>query len=284
MKRTGKAFTLVELLVVISIIAILLAVLMPSLNKARGLAKRTICASNLRQWTIAIASYGNDNNGYFPYNGTSCPWCPANSSLDSDGECKTHGWKAGTDIAYGGIIVQRFWDKYILKRDKKIIAGENNVLYCPTQKWHRSSYDPSKPESADNVLNSGLCGYYFLTSKASWDTGNLPGGWNFGRNGNVFGGDYWVSKKRIGEKHRDLPIVMDIKQKFITGQAASWYNNGIVISSHAGSKGVPEGGNFLYEDGHIKWVRSNETGLGASVAGQWQCYYDIIIKYFPANY
>ena len=55
-----KAFTLVELLVVISIIALLLAVLMPSLQKAREQARRALCASNLRQLILSVNLYGLD--------------------------------------------------------------------------------------------------------------------------------------------------------------------------------------------------------------------------------
>lgn len=63
-KRNG--FSLVELLVVIGIIAMLLGILLPSLNIARGQAKRIYCLSNLRQMGIASANYCSNNSGYFP--------------------------------------------------------------------------------------------------------------------------------------------------------------------------------------------------------------------------
>src|SRR5262245_9162320 len=59
-------FTLVELLVVIAIIALLVALLLPVLARAREQANRTVCASQLRQWGIATLNYTNDCKGDFP--------------------------------------------------------------------------------------------------------------------------------------------------------------------------------------------------------------------------
>lgn len=61
-----KAFTLVELLVVISIIAVLLAVLMPALSKARTMARRVICSSHMHNMGVTIENYKSDSDGYYP--------------------------------------------------------------------------------------------------------------------------------------------------------------------------------------------------------------------------
>jgi prepilin-type N-terminal cleavage/methylation domain-containing protein len=66
-ENNKKGFTLVELLVVIAIIALLLSILMPSLQKARGQASAVMCGSNQKQILMATLLYAEDYKGRVPY-------------------------------------------------------------------------------------------------------------------------------------------------------------------------------------------------------------------------
>jgi len=85
-----KGFTLIELLVVIAIIALLMAILMPALQRVKKQVRDIICRHNLKEYGLAARMYLDDNEGYFPYSFTwlcrdfafvGCGWHDASKNL-----------------------------------------------------------------------------------------------------------------------------------------------------------------------------------------------------------
>ncbi len=90
--RTGKSvsgFTLIELLVVIAIVAILAALLLPALNKAKLKAYGIQCMNNHRQLALAWKMYVDDSHDFLPY-ASHWPYGPA--ELDEESK---HAWVSG---------------------------------------------------------------------------------------------------------------------------------------------------------------------------------------------
>jgi prepilin-type N-terminal cleavage/methylation domain-containing protein/prepilin-type processing-associated H-X9-DG protein len=131
-----RAFTLVELLVVIGIIAVLVAILLPALNRAREAAKATQCLSNLRQLGQATMMFAAENRGWMP------GFAGSNEILFRDGDGKIQNATAA-QITAG--YAQVGWDWITWQRKIDPISGAT---------------DPGMSKDADlNITYSGLARY-----------------------------------------------------------------------------------------------------------------------------
>ncbi len=252
-RRRTPGFTLIELLVVIAIIAILAGLLLPALAQAKAKAKRTLCASNCKQWGIAIAMYGGDYQESFPDN------------------------TGGYHLSWMMPSMSNFWKNYLIPNQRsttKSRRAANDVLFCPTDEWHRTF-------EADNINSDAvpqLLGYFYLPGrqrdKSQSDVAT------FAR-----GTAEWFYRTKLGGAYSQMPILMDKLQgqgPMTTNMLDSrlvWttdYNGRQVrTAAHFLERGLPAGGNFLFEDGHVQW-QNNKTitlGAGGGNIGTWMCYF-----------
>ncbi len=166
-----SGFTLVELLVVITIIGILVALLLPAVQAAREAARRSQCSNNLKQWGLAIANY-EQANGWFPYGviygsaGPSATHAPAVCTLNTPGDWMRQTlviplWPFMEQMGLYGQFDFNYTFYSTETRNLQLTSVPVPYYYCPSDRVGKWAADVYGPRSRGNyVANWGYCDYY----------------------------------------------------------------------------------------------------------------------------
>ena len=249
-RRRCGGFTLIELLVVIAIIAILMAILMPALQKVKEQGRRVICANDLKQIGLSLNMYGSDNDGRLPLNESS-NWL----------------W----DISYSTT-------DYIMAT-----GGDRKTFYCPsdpTKKpemaivWQYSQNPPLGTDSDSVIEPTTNRGNYYRVTSYFWMMDTVKG-----RSPSPQGTPKkdWV-KTLTHKQAAAADLVTDATlstgpnpdtASFTDVQGGLWTRHGIYDRTNHISRGKPVGANILFLDGHNDWRRFNEMVVRFSPPYHW---------------
>ncbi len=230
------AFTVIELIVVMSIIILLIAMLLPALRNAREVAREAICASNMKQVVNANLSYANDNDGSIPAN-RYMPWPGQNYHVT----WRWMVWKHG----------------YIDKSDA----------------WNCPSPQSTEPRAEDYGIH-GSIDCVDDPANPSGPPGDLPTNyafngrmfWRYGPNGSPDNPNEVMTRKKeakVSQIKSPSNTFMILETTRGYPDLGEWTVSWIDADGITGPNGYWHrlGANWAICDGHVEWKRLLDTGV-----------------------
>jgi len=255
-----RKFTLIELLVVVAIIAILAAMLLPTLSRARHKAREIACLSNLRQIGMGLFTYASDSDEWFPYR-------PNHPSQGSQAQLGYNPNNLSWTWNQKAFDIHEVWETYVPK---------GNLYVCPLApepNWQ--AMWPQTVGSGDQVYS--LNGYALYAGYTSDNMELFPPDGPALTVPNDPSLDELVRWRelldwKLGD-HTDRPLVGDFLRRSDPWWSGMYNNYHAIDGRLVPSMGMNTSVNNVFSDGSAELVRSGFTKGAEETGGKWEMYW-----------
>lgn len=240
-----RAFTLIELLIVIAIIGLLISILVPALSRAREMSRRAICASNLRQFGISLLQYSQDFESWLPAKGA-----PLGETETGVHILATHQEEASLNRWGPGFagtvrdVMERKVTREAGTEDRgavPIYLPDPKALLCPSDRVNnRPNYPPGNsdplPDTSPSLWKTGAVTHFSELPRTSTDENNYK---------KSFCSFFYIAMWRNDDRG-DFLVMADQSNH---NDTTTWSLTSLSNDDNHGTRGL----NMLLLDSHVEW-------------------------------